>query len=162
MKPKGFSRAQIWLHWLVFVLVALQFIFNDYIKQAWITYQKTGEFQISLPVAAHVTGGILILVLVLWRLGLRLTRGVPPLPDDESPAQKGLAHATQYTLYLLLILLPITGLAAWFGDVSQAATTHFYLKFAVIALVALHFLAAVYHQYILHDGLLTKMLKPED
>ena len=161
MKPKGFSRAQIILHWTVFVLVALQFIFNDYIKEAWYTYVKTGEFQFNLLIAGHVVGGIVILLLVLWRLALRKSHGVPPLPESDSPAQKAIAAGTQHSLYLLLIVMPLTGLAAWFGDVQVAATAHFYLKFLLIALIALHFVAALYHQYVLRDGLLDQMIKPE-
>ncbi len=162
MKPKGFSRTQIWLHWLVFVLVALQFVFNDFIKEAWISYVKTGDFQFNLLIAGHVIGGTVILLLILWRLVLRKTRGVPPLPEDESPAQRAVAAGTQHTLYLLLILMPVSGLLAWFGDVQSAASVHYYLKFAVLFLVALHVGAALYHQYVLRDGVLNKMMKPEE
>jgi len=140
MKPNGYSRKQIWLHWIVFLLVVQQFVFNDYIKQAWITYVKTNEFQFNLLIALHVLGGILIALLVIWRLAIRIKRGAPASPEGDSALQKGLAHATHYTLYLLLLLMPISGAAAWFLDVQQAATTHFYLKFAVIALVSFIFL----------------------
>ena len=161
MKPTGYSRMQIRLHWIVFGLVALQFIFNDYIKEAWYAYVKTGEFQFNLLIAGHVVGGIVILLLVLWRLALRKSHGVPPLPESDSPAQRAIAMGTQHSLYLLLIVMPLTGLAAWFGDVQIAASAHFYLKFLLIALIALHFIAALYHQYVLRDGLLDQMIKPE-
>ncbi len=162
MKPKGYSRTQIALHWVVFLLVALQFIFNDYIKDAWFKWVDTGEFQFNLLISGHVIGGIVILVLVLWRLFLRKKRGAPELPAEETKAMKAAAHGTHHTLYLLLILMPITGMGAWFGEQTLAATIHFYLKFALIALIALHVAAALYHQFVLKNNLLDRMKTPRD
>ena len=159
--PKGFSRLQIRLHWIIFVLVALQFILSDYIAEAWFKYVDTSEFQFSALIASHVAGGVLILVLTLWRLMVRRKRGTPALPEMESPAQKAAAHGTHHTLYLLLILMPLTGLAAWFGDIRLAASVHFYLKFALIALIALHVAAALYHQFVLKNNLIDRMRTPD-
>ena len=162
MKPNGYSRAQIWLHWLVFVLVAVQFIFNDYIKEAWYKWVDTGEAQFNLLIASHVFGGTLILLLVVWRLALRRKRGVPDLPEGESKAARAMAHGVHHSLYLLLILMPVSGLAAWFGGLSFAASVHFYLKFALIALILLHIAGALYHQYVLKDKLIDRMTSARD
>ena len=162
MKPNGYSRAQIALHWIVFLLVAAQFVFNDYIKQAWFKWVETGEFQFNLLISSHVIGGIVILLLVLWRLFLRRKRGVPDLPGDESKAMKAAAHGAHHSLYLLLILMPITGMGAWFGEQTLAASVHFYLKFALIALILLHVIGALYHQYVLKDNLIDRMKSARD
>ena len=162
MKPAGYSRIQISLHWLVFALVALQFILSDYIAEAWYKWVDTGAFDFNLLIALHVFGGILVALLVAWRLALRAKRGTPPLPEAESRAQKAIAHGTHHSLYLLLILMPLTGAIAWFGGYSFAASVHFYLKFAIIALISLHIAAALYHQFVLKTNLLDRMKTARD
>ena len=159
--PKGYSRLQIYLHWIIFVLVALQFILSDYIADAWFKYVETSEFQFSALVASHVAGGVLVLLLTLWRLMVRRKRGAPAMPEGESAAQQAVAHGMHHSLYLLLILMPLTGLAAWFGDIGLAASVHFYLKFALIALIVLHVAAALYHQFVVKDNLIDRMRTPD-
>ena len=162
MKPAGYSRTQIVLHWIVFVLVVQQYVFNDYIAEAWAEITEGAEMQFSPVIAAHVFGGILIGLLIIWRLLLRARRGVPASPEGDSPAQRAIAHGTHHTLYLLLILMPVSGVAAWFMGIEPAATVHFYLKLPLLALVLLHVIGALYHQYALKDDLIGRMKTPRD
>lgn len=70
--------------------------------------------------------------------------------------------ASHVALYVLLIALPVTGLLAWFGGFTQLADLHGrLLKVLMWGLIGLHVLAALYHQFILKDGLLNRMRKPE-
>ena len=162
MKPGGYSRAQIVLHWIVFLLVVQQFVFSEYIEEAWEKIAEGAEMQFSPLIALHVFGGILIALLVVWRLMLRARRGVPASPGAETPAQKAIAHGTHHALYLLLILMPVSGAAAWFLGLEPAATAHGYAKVAVIVLVLLHVIGALHHQFILRDNLLDRMKTPRD
>ena len=156
--PKGYSRLQISLHWIMLLLIVAQFVLHDPIAEAWGQFLKGVETPFNPLIAQHVFGGGLIAILAIWRLVLRAKRGVPALPAEESAIQKSAAHATHFGLYALMILMPISGSAAWFGGILNAANVHFYLKFAVLGLVALHVLAVLYHQYVLKNNLLRRMM----
>lgn len=159
--PTGYSRLQIRLHWIITALIALQFVLHEPIAAAWDVYAKGGEIQFSPLVAVHVFGGIAVLLLVLWRLSVRLKRGAPPPPEAEHPALKIAAHLSHWVLYVLMILMPVSGAVAWFGGIQQAATSHFYMKFALLGLVGLHVVAALFHQFVLKTNLMQRMKTPE-
>ncbi len=57
----------------------------------------------------HKPLGIAILILVIVRLIVRLTRGTPPLPSDLPPLMKFAAHASHWVLYALMIAMPLIG-----------------------------------------------------
>lgn len=161
MKPKGYSRTQIGLHWFIAALIVAQFVLHDPIVAAWEAMAK-GETPVIGPlVLTHVIGGSLVLVLVVWRLAVRMRRGVPALPENEAPLLKGLAHLTHWTLYALMVVLPITGLAAWFGGSETADFIHTSLKLPLLGLVVLHFAAALSQQFVMRTGLINRMLRAE-
>ncbi len=162
MKPQGYSRIQIGLHWIAAVLIVAQFVLHDPIVAAWDAISNGETPDVGLLVWFHVIGGSLILALALWRLGLRMKRGVPALPEKEAPLLKGLAHLTHWSLYALMIILPITGLATWFGENETADFIHTTLKLPLLVLVLLHFAAALYQQFILRTGLISRMLRAQD
>jgi cytochrome b561 len=127
----------------------------------------------------HKWAGIVILVLsaarLLWRLRHR------PPPALVMPAwQRRAAQATHAALYALFFALPLAGWAyssaagfpvVLFGvlplpdfvapDRALAdglKALHHALAYAMGALIALHALAALKHQFIDHDGLLRRMM----
>lgn len=160
-RPKGYSRLQIQLHWIVVALITLQYLLNDFISEAWNVIEKGGEVAFSPLIAAHVFGGGAVLLLVFWRLAIRLKRGTPAPPEGEHPSLKLAANMTHWTLYALMILMPVSGAVAWFGGVENAAGAHEILSSLLLALMALHVLAALYHQFILKNGLILRMKQPE-
>jgi len=156
-EPTGYSKPQIRLHWIVALLIVPQFVLHDGISAAW---RALGQGQVPAfdpLVALHVAGGLLIAALALWRIVLRSRRAAPPLPEGEHPALKLLAKVTHGGLYALLLGLPLSGAAAWFGGVDAAAEAHEVMKALLLALVALHVLGALYHQFVLKDGLMQRM-----
>jgi len=158
--PKGYSRAQIALHWIVAVLIVPQFVLHDGIAAAWDKVEDGIAVGFDPLVAGHVIGGIAILALAIWRLALRARRGAPPPPEAEHPALKLVAKATHGGLYLLLVLMPVSGLAAWFGGVEPAAEAHETMKVVLLALVALHVVGALYQQFVLKTNLMERMKRP--
>ncbi|MEX0307785.1 MAG: cytochrome b [Ruegeria sp.] len=159
--PTSYSRAQIALHWVIFSLIAVQFLFHEPISEAWDQMERGLPVAFQAPVALHVFGGLLILALVLWRIALRLTRGAPSLPEKESAAMKIAAHVTHFSLYALMVLLPISGALAWFGGIEASAEAHEILKTLMLVLVLLHVLAALFHQFILKTNLMGRMRRAE-
>ena len=158
--PQGYSATQIALHWGVAVLVAGQYIFKDAISGAWTAIREGREYAFDPLILAHVAGGVLILALIAWRLALRLKRGAPPPPENEPAPLKTLSHIAHWAFYALLAAMSVTGLLAWFGDVTTAAQAHNVLKVALLALIVLHVLAIPFHRLILKNNVMQRMIRP--
>ncbi|MEY4697538.1 MAG: hypothetical protein RIT14_1966 [Pseudomonadota bacterium] len=155
--PKGYSRVQIGLHWIMAVLILLQLIFGEGIGTAWRALQQTGVASYDAQALAHIGFGAAILLLALWRLWVRATRGVPAVPEVEPVALRLAANAGHWAFYVLMIGVPLTGLLAWFGGLHDLAELHELAKPAFILLIAIHVAAALWHQFWLKDGLLARM-----
>ncbi|QOR38090.1 cytochrome B [Billgrantia diversa] len=160
--PQGYSAAQIALHWVVAVLIAAQYIFKDAISLAWDSVRAGENFAFDPLILAHVVGGGLILAFVVWRLVLRLKRGVPVAPENEPASLKTLSHVAHWALYAVLAAMALSGSLAWFGDVTQAAQVHNILKVVLLALVALHVLAIPFHRVVLKNNVMQRMIRPAD
>ena len=132
----------------------------------------------------HKWAGVTILVLSALRLVWRITHRPPALPaamEAAMPAwQRTAHHATHHALYALFFVVPLVGWAyssaagfpiVLFGvlplpdfvpvDKALAALIkpwHEITAFALAGLVVLHVAAALKHQLIDRDGLLTRML----
>ena len=158
--PQGYSATQIALHWAVAVLVAGQYIFKDAISGAWDAIRAGDTFAFDPLILAHVAGGALILAFVVWRLVLRLTRGVPAAPENEPAPLKTLSHIAHWAFYAVLAAMAVTGSLAWFADVTQAAQAHNVLKVVLLALIALHVLAVPFHRLVLTNNVMRRMIRP--
>lgn len=155
MRP--YSKTQIILHWVVALLVVAQFVFHDAIAAAWDAFVDGRATAFDPMVAAHVFGGGAILLLVVWRMVIRAKQGPVAAVAGTSPMMARVTHLGHLALYAVLVLMAFSGMGAWFGGVKTAADVHGLLKLAVLALVGGHFLAALYHQFVLKDGLLSRM-----
>ena len=155
--PTTYSRTQILLHWLMFILIAAQFLLHEPISEAWDKIEDGLPYAFHPLIAAHVFGGLLILVLVLWRGKIRLSHGAPSLPAEEPALMKLAAHATHLSLYALMVLLPVSGAVAWFGGVEAAGEAHEVMRAVLLFLVLLHVVAALYHQFVLKTNIMARM-----
>lgn len=155
--PTGYSRAQIALHWVIFLLIVPQYLLHEHISQAWGKIERGQEIAFHPLIAAHVIGGALILALMIWRIVLRRSRGAPPFPSEEPLAMQWIARLTHVGLYALLLLMPVSGAAAWFGGVGAAAEAHEVMRILLLALIVLHILGALYHQFVLKTDIMARM-----
>lgn len=157
MTPSNYSKTQIALHWIVMLLVVFQILMHDEIVRLW-----TGRMSGTLPNVptpnVHVAVGFLIFALVVWRLVLRLTRGVPAVPASEHSALKLVASGTHILFYVLLLGMPLSGAAAWILGVAPAAQAHSLVEKVLIALIALHALAALAQHFWFKTDVLRRML----
>lgn len=197
LPPAQWTRTARLLHWgmALMVLVEVQAGF----AMAWTYGSKVaGEQILHLRSSqTHHTLGMLILIAVLFRLFWRWKHGAPALPSDTATWQRLVARATQAALYLLLLLIPLSGWAAlsalgagggypapemWFfthdGFASGLiphlvephpwnakvllgyglfARVHVYMLMLGGVLLMVHGLAALYHHFIRHDGVLRQM-----
>lgn len=160
-QPNGYTRIQIALHWLIFVLIVVMFLNEDAIGHAFHQKLRTGAFDHSLLGAAHVIGGITILVLVAIRFAIKAKRGAPVLPDNEPALLKLAANLTHLGLYGLMFLVPISGMVAWFGVQDWAGEVHEVLKTLLMLLAILHVVGALYQQFVLKSDVMTRMRSPK-
>ncbi len=158
--PTGYSASQIWLHWLVAVLIVPQFVMHDAMKDAWRALSRGQEFTQSWTIQLHVIVGVAILALVIWRLILRFMRGAPLPPAEEAASLKLIGKLAHWLLYAVLAALIVSGGAAWFGGIKTSADVHEVLTSALLVLVGLHVLGALYHQFVLKNNLIGRMKTP--
>ncbi|MFZ5724344.1 MAG: cytochrome b [Pseudomonadota bacterium] len=160
-------------HWSMFLLIA----------GAWFAVESHEDFPKGSAeraewMALHKALGVTIFALVWFRLAARLTQSSPA--PSGAAWQRRLAWATHAALYLLMILMPLTGLlasqfggkpVAWFGlfeipvwvtedreRAKQIMEVHEAGWSLLLTLIVLHAGAALYHQLVLKDGLLRRML----
>jgi cytochrome b561 len=127
-------------------------------------------------VSLHIMLGVLLAVVLLIRLGWRLTRGLM-LPPDRHWLLSAAARATHWALYLLLITTVALGmLNAWTGgDVifnlfrlptfpgsdralhRLIAGWHALAANTVMIVAGFHAAAALGHHYVLRDDVLARM-----
>ena len=128
----------------------------------------------------HRSTGVILLPIVICRLIWRLKHPPLPLPDDIPMLQRGVAHATHWMLYLLLIVQPILG---WIGTSAyrapigvfwlfelppiwpenkafsdQVFAVHQVIGLTVAALICAHIGAALFHHFIQKDRVLMRMI----
>lgn len=143
MRAHHYSGTQIALHWGIAVLILCQYLFSESMEEAWRAWRKTGEEVSSTGVTVHVVFGLAILALAVLRVAIRLRRGAPAVPPDHPLVMRGLAYATHFALYLLLFVMPLSGMAAWFGGIGGAALVHVLAKNVLLGFLALHVAGAV-------------------
>jgi cytochrome b561 len=127
----------------------------------------------------HKLGGFLLLWIVVARLSYRLAKGAPADEPTLEPWQKLVGHVTHWSIYALLLLVPLFGwlgvsaypalgvpggwsLPALISADQKLAETFFALHKAagmlLAFLVAMHIGAALFHHVIRKDNVLRRML----
>ena len=95
-----YSKIAVALHWLIaggilFNLGAMLLVDDDGRSRAFIELHKS----------IGITVLLLVVVRILWRTGHR----PPPLANALKPWERKLATATHHALYLLMVLVPLSG-----------------------------------------------------
>ena len=170
----GYSGTAKALHWTIVILLIAQFIF------AWTMPHIGRNTPVTTLISLHFTFGIIILAVAIVRLVWRATHGEPAPLDGIPPWQTLSARILHWLLYLLLFVVPLLGWinASWRGmpvvmfglELPKLLATRapgwgwtgdvhgLLANYAMLALVALHVLAALYHYFVRHDGVLQRML----
>ena len=160
MEKNGYSARQIGLHWLVFALVAYQWFTGDFMSDLFRAAHGGRPAAVNPGWAtAHVAVGVAVLLLMVWRLGLRHTEGAPP-PAKQHPALQGLASAVHVALYLDLVLGALVGLVAYFWLPKLAGLHHLMMRPVLLILFAIHLVGALWHRFVVRDEVVTRMIRP--
>ena len=161
------------LHGLIALIVLIMLVMGvsfDYIP-------KNIEI-VLMPI--HKSLGVTLLFLMFFRLIWWCANPVPQLPNHMKHWEKILARLVHGLFYILLILMPLTGIVMtlagghplpfWsmgeihlsFIPLNKALSHwmnawHAYLAWIIFALFFLHTVAALKHHFIDKDGLLKRM-----
>lgn len=170
-----YSATAMLLHWAI----ALLLIFNFGLGERSEDLHRGPE--LFWLMGLHKSIGISILLLSLWRLGLRIFTPRPAKLADTGVLQF-MSTAVHWGFYAVMILVPLSGwvlvstsriqlpillfdvvpwphLPNWGHDVHEAAEeVHGILAKLMLALLALHILGAVRHQFVLKDALVERMV----
>ena len=155
----GYSRMQIGLHWIIALLVGANYFLGDGMGRALKQRIETGAAP-GTQASLHVWIGIAVLVLVLMRLGVRMMRGAPETPAGTPPLLSKLGSLGHLALYVLMIGVPLGGAVVWFLGVESLGEAHALAGNAIMVVAGLHAAAALFHQYVLKDGLMTRIIWP--
>jgi cytochrome b561 len=161
------------LHWLTAVLVLIAFIYGPGGSEQRV-YAPAQDFDRQL----HETLGLCVFVLSMLRIGWRLFDRQPD-PGQGPHWMIVTAKAVHGLLYALLFIVPLTAVAgAWLeghpltwlgGEIgpwiapshdlgTRIAELHGWLGDIILWLAGLHAAAALYHHYVLKDGVMRSMM----
>lgn len=162
------------LHWLTLALLIGAFTLAISMVNMPLSPRKL-EFY-----SWHKWVGVTIFLVAVLRLAWRLCNPVPAQPAGTSRWQRRLAGVSHTALYAILIVMPVSGwimssalnlpvvylglipIPSPFGVDRALGETmkimHLSLAVALLALVAVHVLAAFYHHLALRDDVLRRML----
>ncbi|MCB1381833.1 MAG: cytochrome b/b6 domain-containing protein [Notoacmeibacter sp.] len=157
----GYTRTQIFLHWTIAALFIFQIVAHEGMEEAWDAVREGTYTAPGAGAIAHIAAGIVILLLALWRISLIVKRGTPALPENESKAMKILAHIVQGLLYLVMLVMPISGLMAWFGGVDFGMVVHGAVKYVMLPAIILHVAGALAHKFVFKSGVMERMVRPQ-
>ena len=152
-----YTNLQITLHWVIFVLIAFQYIFHEPIAQAFDLRVEGKEFNRSILIPMHLVFGGLVFLLLWPRLWARIKYGSPEFPDENSRVLRYISKFVHWSFYLVLFLLPITGAAAWFNLSIGAGKAHEALRGILIILVQLHIGGALFHYFMQKKDIFKRM-----
>ncbi len=151
-----YSPLQIALHWLVAVLVLAAWFTSDGMGRALDHRLEQGPDG-TWPL--HVWLGLAVLAVVVLRLFVRRRLGAPP-PAQHSDLLTRAARWGHGLLYALVVLIPLVGILVWFVGIEALGDIHGLAGNALLWLAGAHAAMALFHQYVLKDGTLVRMLKP--
>lgn len=171
------------IHWAMAVLILFMIGLGTYMANfVDDIYQQFALFQL------HKSWGFVAFTLALLRVIWRIVNPTPGLPESMGTLERLLARGGHAALYVLLIAMPISGwlmasastLQDGYGIKNKVfglfeypdpfvpgskelqetfAAIHQWAAWALLALVLVHVLAALRHQFVLRDGLIGRMLR---
>jgi len=162
------------LHWLMALLIFGLLALGFYMADLPLSPEKLQYF------SWHKWAGVTVFLLVWLRLASRVTHRPPAYPLSMNGLQQLLAHAGHLALYVLMLVIPVSGWlmssakgvqTVWFGVLplpdllgrdkelgKQLAELHSALNIGLLVLIGIHAGAALLHHLVLQDDILRRML----
>lgn len=163
------------LHWLVAIVVLGLFGVGF-----WMVDLGYYDYWNKLAPHYHKSIGILLLVVMVFRVAWRFFNVTPVTPRVLTPKEQKASHYMHIVLYIMIFGMCVTGFLIstadgraiyvfnWFSVPSLGAfvdnqediagSVHEWLSYGLIGLAIIHMLAALKHHFINRDDVLTRML----
>lgn len=161
------------LHWVLAVLIIAALA----VGFLWLAEMPNSDPEKIAILRLHMAGGMLILALTVVRFIVRMLTSRPPLATTGDPLLDRMAAITHYGFYLLILLMVgtgyATGILAGLPEIVFAGSgaplprtfavfptfvAHGIIAALLVGFIALHVLAAIYHQVVRRDRLFRRML----
>ena len=162
------------LHWLVSLMIFCMLLLGFYMSDLPLSPDKLKFY------SWHKWAGVTVFLLVIARLGWRITHTPPAMPAQMSQLQQVAATIFHFALYALMFLIPLSGWlmssakgfqTVWFGVLpipdllpkdkvvgDALKEIHQALNLLLIGILIIHVLAALKHHFIDKDNVLKQML----
>lgn len=169
-----YSSTAKWLHWLVALLVVLQFVFVFTAEEL----PRGGTRDILMQL--HLSTGFTVLLLAVWRIAYRFMNPPPAPEQGQPPVLQKSAWLVHWAMYVLIFALPVTG---WMTVATKGGAINWYWLFEVpnfvakneefhelleevhevlgltlLGIASVHLLAALWHHFVRKDSTLKRML----
>ncbi len=160
------------LHWLLAVLI-IAALGVGFFMLAALPNDDPAKIRVLL---VHMAVGMAILALMAIRFAVRLLTARPAAATTGYPSLDRLAPLTHYAFYVLVLAMVATGFATALlaglnrsvfqgtgealppdFDAYPSFVAHGYLAALLAGFLALHVLAALYHQFVRKDALFRRM-----
>ena len=189
-----YTNVAIALHWLIGIAILFMFVLGWFMTELPKETPKTTRFDIfnlglitwgveeeqsqrSFYFNLHKSVGLSLLMLIVLRMYWRFTHRPPAFLNSMKLWEKRLAKATHHSLYLLMFLIPLSGIIMsagskygikWFGikvipGFDDKAIRELFYEFheifglLLLLILILHILGAVKHSIVDKDGTLRRM-----
>jgi cytochrome b561 len=172
--PERYNKGMIWLHWATVILVLTLFISAE----VWDFAERGGALRTDLKLV-HYAAGIILAAVFICRIVWRML-SAKSIPAAEKGLMGLVAKCAHYALYLGLVVQIALGFSwRW----SQGHAVEFFNLFSIpplwpisteyrhllgdlhatiawiiIIVSTLHAAAALFHHFVLKDGILQRMM----
>lgn len=168
--PSRYHPVHVALHWLMFLLVIMMLGIGKFVMPGVPVDNPQKPFMLQV----HAYIGMFITILLVVRLIILFTTKRPAPADAGNAFLNFVARAVHFLLYFLLIGMAVSGLgmfqqanlpAIFSGQAPYPQDFFVYLprfghgltSTVLLSLIVLHVGAALYHQFIRKDNLLSRM-----
>lgn len=169
-----YSKTAKFFHWTI-----AAFIIFNLLCGPIIAYFHEFAHKISL-MPLHKQLGVIVLTLAILRVLWRITHKYPNLKGIVSPLDEFFAQVGHILLYILMVLMPLSGVLLsqgagrevsllWFKIPAIIGTqtpegkeylflSHKYISITLAVILGAHILAALYHHFIKKNNILLRMM----
>lgn len=166
-----YSKRMVVIHWLTLALLVIAWYLGDTLVD-----ERNEKSATLAGYLVHALVGGSVLMVTAMRMIYRSVDRMPQLASNS--LMNMMAIGIQHWLYLLLVLIPLTGFMTLLTSrVGEALVTvnakllpekftgpsvisnvsHDLLVMVLMVVVAIHVLGAAWHQFIMKDGLMRRM-----
>lgn len=172
----SYDRVAIALHWAIGIAIIVLGLTELLRGEIF----PKGSFARNALKALHEPVALAVFALILVRIAWRLMHKPPELPEGMRPWERAAAGFGHLALYALMIAVPVLGMATTYArgrsidfgvftipalgpglprpTAKMIKELHEFVAKAILLLAGAHAASALWHHYVRHDDVLTRML----